>query len=218
MRLIFLFAIVVSIAVYNFGCGSKGTSAKTFCDTTCMKDSLKFTGEHNLKPYLYISSANCSADTLTWSYKGMGVNRKMSFVELLNKTVRLNKDHVKCFLKDTAYAWLIFNDCESGRGYQLKIPFDKTSTIGRKNTGINSFDPKFSVSENLVAYSDRGNIIVEEMATGKKATMTFGKDIGIEFNALHEYIDSVNITPTRIWAKVKIDNEWKELEKKIKLE
>ena len=48
--------------------------------------------------------------------------------------------------------------------------------------------------------------------------MTFGEDIGPDYNAIHQSIDSVNITPARIWVKVKVQNEWKELEKKITLQ
>ena len=70
----------------------------------------------------------------------------------------------------------------------------------------------------MVAYTDRGNIYVEETKSGKKAMMTFGKALDIDYDAIHEYIDSVNVSPERIWVKVKIENEWKELEKKITLE
>jgi len=84
---------------------------------------------------------------------------------------------------------------------------------------LNKFDPKFSVEDGLVAYTDRGNIFVEEMATGKTAMMTFGKMIAdLDYDAMHEFIDSVNITPTRVWAKVLMDNKWKEIEKNITLE
>jgi hypothetical protein len=55
------------------------------------------------------------------------------------------------------------------------------------------------------------------MATGKIAQMTFGKALDIDYDAIHEFIDSVNVTSERIWVKVKIDNDWKELEKKIVL-
>ena len=217
MRKLILPALVVAITVYSFGCGSKGSSAKTFCDTACLKDSVKFAGDHKLKPYVYISASTCIADTLSWSYTWMGVNRKVGLADFLNNKVHINKDHVKCYFNDTAYAWLLFNDCATGRGYQLKLPFNKTATIGRKSSGINSIDPKFSITDNLVAYTDRGNIFVEEIATGKTAQMTFGKALDIDYDALHEFIDSVNVTPSRIWVKVKIDNEWKELEKTITL-
>jgi hypothetical protein len=57
------------------------------------------------------------------------------------------------------------------------------------------------------------------MATGKKAMMTFGKSIEeLDYDAMHEFIDSVNITPTRVWAKVLMDKKWKEIEKNITLE
>ena len=57
------------------------------------------------------------------------------------------------------------------------------------------------------------------MATGKTAMMTFGKWLEeIDDDYLHDYIDSVNITPTHIWAKVKIDKKWTTLEKDVTLE
>jgi len=216
-----LFILIIAAMVCNFSTSCKSASKeKTFCDTACLKDTIKFSGDHKLKPYVYISASTCMADTLTWSYNGMGVNRKVSLAEFLNKPVHINKDYIKCFFKDTAYAWLLFNDCSTGRGYQLKLPFNKTANIGRKGGGINSTDPKFNVADNLVAYSDRGNIFVEEISTGKKAQMTFGEDLGIDFDYIHDYIDSVNITPTRIWARFKPENgkEWKEQEKSITLE
>ena len=56
------------------------------------------------------------------------------------------------------------------------------------------------------------------MATGKKAMMTFGKAIDIDYDALHEHIDSVNVTNDRIWVKIMLDGQWTEKEKKITLE
>ena len=47
--------------------------------------------------------------------------------------------------------------------------------------------------------------------------MTFGERIEIDYDAIHDYIDSVNITPTRFWAKVKIGGEWKPIEKAVEL-
>jgi hypothetical protein len=219
MRILILLLIIAYSFNISTGCKS-ASKEKTFCDTACLKDSIKFTGDHKLAPYVYISASTCIADTLTWSYNGMGVNRKVSLAEFLNHPVHINKDYIKCIFKDTAYAWLLFNDCATGRGYQLKLPFNKTANIGRKGGGINSTDPKFNVADNLVAYSDRGNLFVEEISTGKKAEMTFGEDLGIDFDYIHDYIDSVNITPTRIWARFKAENgkEWQTKEKTITLE
>ncbi len=141
----------------------------------------------------------------------------MGIPDLVGAPVKLNKDNVSCFIKDTSYAWLAFNNCSTGRGYLLKIPYNKKDGLGMKTSALNKFDPKFSVAEGLVAYSDRGNLFVEDMATGKTAMMTFGSRMEIDYDAIHETIDSVNITPTRIWAKVKAGNEWKTFEKNIEL-
>jgi len=59
---------------------------------------------------------------------------------------------------------------------------------------------------------------VEDITSEKQASMTFGKELDFDFDAIHETLDSVNITRDRIWAKVKIDGEWKELEKNISLQ
>jgi len=219
MKLILLISIAAMIILTaTFGSCKSSSGPASFCDTSCLKDSVKFTNEeHPLKPYVYISAANCKADTLTWSFIDMGINRKMGLPDLVGTSVLLNKDNISCFIKDTSYAWLSFNDCSNGRGYLLKIPFNKKENIGRKSSAINKFDPKFSVAEGLVAYSDRGNIFAEEMTTGKTAMMTFGAKVDIDYDAIHETIDSVNITPTRLWAKVKLANEWKIFEKNISL-
>ena len=145
----------------------------------------------------------------------MGVNKKEAVSFFTGREVQLNKEYIRCVFNDTSYVWMMFNDCGTGHGYLVKLPFNKTDPIGRKSKAINNIDPKFSITNNLAAYTDPGNIFVEDMLTGLKAQMTFGKDIGADHDAIHESIDSVNITPTRIWVKVKIDNEWKEMEKNI---
>lgn len=218
MKLFFVLTIVVAAALSFSSCSSSSSKPQTFCDTVCLKDSLKFSGNHVLKPYVYISTKDCHADSITWSYKGMGINKKTGFTYLLNATVNLNRDFVRCFIKDTAWAWVLFNDCLTGRGFQLKLPYSKSQNFSIKSSGINSLDKKFSLSDNLIAYTDRGNIYVEDMATGKKAMMTFGQKLDIDYDVIHEHIDSVNITNTRIWTKVKIGDAWKELEKTIILE
>ncbi len=216
MRILIIPAIAIAIA-FTFG-ACKSSSAKMFCDTVCLKDTLKYYGEYKLKPYVFISTKNCLADTLIWSYDGMGVNRKAGLSDFLNTTVNFNKNFIRCFIKDTAYAWLLFNDCATGRGYQLKLPFNKTNTIGRKSNGINNLDPKFSITDNLVANTDKGNLYIEDMVTGKKAMMTFGRALDFSYDNIHQALDSVNVTDTRIWVKVKIDNKWKMLEKNITLQ
>ncbi len=218
MKLLTIPVVAIIILTWTFGACKSSSGPPSFCDTTCLKDSIKFIKEdHPYKPYVYISASNCVADTITWSYIDMGINRKMGVADMVGTTVKLNKDNIKCFIKDTSFAYLSFNDCSNGRGFLLKIPFNKKATIGRKASALNAFDPKFDVAEGLIAYSDRGNLFVEDVSTGKSAMMTFGEKVDIDYDAIHETVDSVNVTPGRIWAKVLLGNEWKTFEKNIEL-
>ena len=203
---LFAFALVI------LSCGNKSSTGKaSFCDTVCMKDSLNFIENKNpLKPYVYISAKNCTGDTLTWGYAGQNKNILFNY--------KLNKDYARCIIKDTAFALLIFNTCENGRGYFLKLFYNKKASFRKSTSAINNFDPKFSVSDSLLAYTDKGNIFVEHIWTGKKAMVTFGKQLDFDFDAIHETLDSVNITPSRVWAKFKMDGEWKTTDKSITLQ
>lgn len=190
---------------------NSSTSKASFCDTVCMKDSIKFMNTTNkLKPYVYISANNCTGDTLTWGYSGQNKNIPFNY--------KLNKDYTRCFIKDTSFALLVFNTCENGRGYFLRLLFTKKASFQKSTTAINNFDPKFSVADSLLAYTDKGNIFVEDIRTGKQALMTFGQSLDFDFDAIHETLDSVNITSGRIWAKARINGEWKTLEKNITLQ
>src|SRR5215467_10693970 len=192
-------------------CKNNSSTAKvSFCDTVCMKDSLKFIDSSNkLKPYVYISAKNCTGDTLTWGYAGQNKNILFNY--------KLNKDYTKCIIKDTAFALLIFNTCENGRGYFLKLSYNKKASFRKSTSAINNFDPRFSVTDSLLAYTDKGNIFVEHIWTGKKAAVTFGQPLDFDFDAIHETLDSVNITSNRVWAKFKIDGQWQTMEKSITL-
>ncbi|MEO7394196.1 MAG: hypothetical protein ABIU11_04590 [Chitinophagaceae bacterium] len=218
MRLLIIAIITVALIISVNSCKSSSSAPKTFCDTACLKDTLKFSGTDKLKPFVYLSSKDCKADSIIWSHSGLESNRKTGFTYLLGTTVNINKDYIRCFFKEADAAWLLFNDCVTGRGFQIKLPYDKTQSFALKSSGINSLDPKFSVAEKLVVNTDRGNIYVEDVATGKKAMMTFGEKLPINYDMLHDHIDSVNITEARIWVKIKIGEAWKEMEKKITLE
>ena len=205
--------ILLIFAFTILSCKNKNSAntKKSFCDTICMMDSLKFIDNNSkLRPYVYISTKNCTGDTLTWGYTGQNKNILFNY--------KLNKDYTRCFIKDTLFALLVFNTCENGRGYFLKFSFGKKASFRKSTSAINNFDPRFSVADSLLAYTDKGNLFVEEIGTGKKATLTFGKQLDFNFDTIHETIDSVNITPNRIWAKVKMDGEWKTLEKNIALQ
>ena len=212
-----IFPLIISVML--FSCGNSG-KAKMFCEVACQKDTIKFIEEtHKLKPYIYISAVNCLPDSVIWSYSGLGTNRKLSFDDFGGHKFNLNEKYMSCYFNDTSYAWLLFNDCSNGRGYCAKIPFNKSQNIQRKGSAFNKFDPRFAVADGLVAYTDKGNIFVEEMATGKTAMMTFGNSLAdLDYDAMHEFIDSVNITPTHIWAKILRGKNWETVEKDIRLE
>jgi len=215
MNLLLVPAIALILAFSMGGCKSSSANGpKPFCDTACLKDTLKFAGDHTSNPFVYITPNNCKGDTLVWGYTGIA-SRKTKFDY---PDAKLNKDFARCIFKDNEFAYILFNDCATGRGFQIKLPYDKTQSFVMKTSGINSIDPKFSIADNLLAYTDRGNIYVEEITTGKKAMMTFGEKLDIEYDDIHEHIDSVNVTNTKIWVKVKVGGAWKELEKKITLE
>lgn len=216
MRIFIPPAVAIILVISALGCKSSSSDAPAMlCDTTCLKDTLKFSDDHRLKPYVWLTAKDCHGDSLIWSYSGMGSNRKTGFDY---PTIWLDKDRVRCVFKDTGYAYLLFNDCATGRGFQVKLNFDKSKGFSMRTSGINNIDPKFSIGDNLLAYTDRGNIYVEEIATGKVQMMTFGEKLDIDYDAIHEYIDSVNITNSRIWVKVKLKEGWKELGKNIKIE
>lgn len=218
MRLFFLLAGSAALALSLGSCQSGGpATATSFCDTVCLKDSLKYEGSSALKPFVYITPTNCVADSIKWGMERSESDRSFAFGDYLRAGTKINKDFVKVFFRDTALAYVQFNDCLSGRGYLLKLPYSKKDNIQVKPTAVTAFDKKFSVTGDLAVYTDRGNIFVEDMTTGKEAMMTFGKQLDIDYENLHQTLDSVNITPDRIWVKVKIDDKWEELEKNISL-
>lgn len=212
MQIRILLVLVIIAAISATNCNS-GKGKAFLCDTSCMKDTLKLVGNDALQPYVYFSAGNCKPDTITWSYRGLGANRKLNF----SWDARLSKNFVSAYFKDTSYIWVKFNDCVTGRGYLIKLPFDKKINISSKTSAINGFDPKFSVADGLVAYTDGGNVYVEDESNGQQAMMTFGKKADFDYDAIHATLDSVHITRDHIWTKVKLDNDWKVLEKNITL-
>lgn len=192
--------------------GGKGNGAQTFCDTACFKDTMTFTGTHTDKPYIEIVPKDCNADSIFINSAGMASMTKTKF-DYAGK--KLNKKFVRCLFKEGDYAWILFNDCETSRGYQLKVPFKSTISYEKRSSGLNNFDKKFSIDDNLVVAMDRGNLFIEDVTTGKKAMMTFGKAIAetVDYENIHQHIDSLNITNNRFWAKVMIDKKWETIEK-----
>jgi hypothetical protein len=211
-------ALFLSAIILLCSCGNNsGETAQTFCDTACNNDTLKFSEQHKLNPRLSISVKNCLADTIAWTHDALPADRQIHVGTFLEKLVRVNKSAVSCFIKDTSYAWLAFNDCNNGRGYLLYLPFDKKESIRKMSSAINSFDKKFVVSEDLRAYADYSTIYVEDINTGKQESMTFKEEYKIDFNDIHKVIDSVNVSHDRIFVQLIKNGEKVPLEKKVSL-
>ncbi|MFN2457822.1 MAG: hypothetical protein ABR502_06460 [Chitinophagaceae bacterium] len=213
MKLLFILTAVILSA----SCNNSSNTAKAFCDTTCTSDSFKFSDAHKLNPYVIISVQNCNADTLTWSHDDLPTQRQVHVGTFLEKQVRLHKSAINCFIKDTSYAWLSFNDCITGRGYLMKLPFSKKESINKMSSALNSFDKKFAVPDDLRAYADYSTIYVVDVNTGNKEQMSFKEELDIDFDSVHDVIDSVNIGRNRIYASLIKNGKKVPMEKVISL-
>src|SRR3978361_2387409 len=162
----------ISALLFLTACNNNNNTAKTFCDTVCKSDSFKFKGDVKYNQSLTISVKNCQPDTLTWTHGKLMVSRKIQLTDFLNQNIKINSSAIACNFQDTSCAWLSFNDCISGRGYILRLPFNKENGIQKITSALNRFDPKFSIQDNLLAYTDKGSIYIVEGNTGKEAQMT----------------------------------------------
>ena len=208
--------IAASLALFS-SCSNNAPAAKTFCDTACKSDSFNFQGSDKFASSVHISVKNCAPDSISWTHGGQETSRQMPFSNLVDQDIRLNASAIECFIKDTSYAWLSFNDCITGRGFLYKLPFNKANNINKILGAINKFDPKFVVADDLRAYTDRGSIFVVDVNTGEEAMMTFKEYYDIDFNNIHEIVDSVNVTHKNIYVKLLKNGQPVELQKAIDL-
>jgi len=216
MKIVLIVAINIAVMVI-FSCNNKPDVPKSFCSDPCLKDTLKFTGNHAGKPYVYISARSCTPDTILWSHANMVSNRKMGLSSLLGQPVSINKDFIRCDFYDTSYAWVQFNDCSTLRGYLLKLPFDKKEPISKKSSALTNFDPKYKVEDGLICYADYTFIYVEDKATGKvEKILLADKQLDIDYNNVHATFDSVNVTRNRLYVNL-VGKEPRTIEKEIKL-
>jgi hypothetical protein len=210
------FSFLAAIIFIMASCGSnEGSTGKLLCDTACKSDSIVFKGDHELNPWVGIGVKNCRPDSIIWTHDLVS-SRTMSLPEFIG-AVRMNESNMSYYFKDTGYIWLQFNDCVSGRGYALKLNYDGKRRDKVSGGAFTKFDPKFSIDPDLVAYTDKGSVFVENMATGQQAVSPFDKAYEIDFNKIHDVVDSVNITKTRVWVQMIRDGEKKVYEKKISL-
>ncbi len=212
--------IIPALALVAWALGSCGAASKpTFCDTTCNNDSLKYIHPHPDTPFVYISVKNCEPDTIAWSHKNLATTRKMGFYELVGKNVKMNKGFVDCYFNDTSYAWLRFNDCNTGRGFLVKLPYNKSDKWSIYTSALNKFDPKFYVEDGLIAYYDETFVYAQDLATGKMDRMLMNNTrLEIDHNNVHKTFDTVHITRDRIWARIMINNKFTDKEKKIEMQ
>lgn len=216
LQLSFMRALLVLMAAASFAACNNSSTARTFCDTACANDSFVFSGPSGANETVAIGLRNCRPDSMIWMHD-YADSKLTKFSDYIGQDVTLNKSAMGCYFNDTLYAWLEFNDCTTGRGYLLQLPFSKSRSRQTIKGALTRFDPKFSIEQDLVAYTDRGSVFVEDVKTGKKALMPFDKQYDIDFDKLHETVDSVNITKSRIFVRMLRDGKEVPYEKKVTL-
>ncbi len=207
LSITFVIAILVFISCTN---QSKEATAVPFCsDTTCITEPILVKSDASGKPFIKISFKDCGIDSVHWEKGGMGSIKDIIFSEFIEKPVRPVQQFLTTEIIDGKYAWVKFNDCTTGRGYVLKLSFDKEGATSKFTSAINNFDPKFKVEEGLVAYYDNTFIYVEDQKTGQiaKQLLTDTGVTDINYDDVHSLIDSVNITKTNIYAKLKVQDK-----------
>jgi hypothetical protein len=212
------FVLLISVAILTFSCSNKEDSAASICDTACNNSTISFSDTTSeFEPSLSITRKNCVADTLTWKYKGMDARRQIQLGGYFDQSIQTQQSAVDCYFNDSSYIWLTFNDCKTGRGYALKLPFDKAQSIKKISSALTRFDPKYAVHEKLRAYAEASGIHVVNVETGAEEFMSFEKEYEVDWNDVHSTIDSINVQPDRIFVRLKDGGSDKDIEKKISL-
>ena len=209
---------LVAVLAFSWTSNGKNTASAPLCDTTCNTDSFLFNGNNKLHSFVSLNQKGCVADTLAWSHDKMESKQKMLMAALLDTTVRINKAALSCVIRDTSYAWLTFNDCISGRGYLLQMFYSDEGRIKKFTSALNSYDKKFVVDDSIRAYCDYSAIYAVNINTGKKVALYYKGELKkMNFNNLHETIDSINFSRTRLFAVMKRNGNTEQLEKTVKL-
>jgi major membrane immunogen (membrane-anchored lipoprotein) len=211
--------LIAIAAIFFTSCSNSSNTAKTFCDTTCSGDTLRFNGEDlKLKPLLTIAMKDCKPDTMTWTYQGATGVRKAPFSDYSNPDIRINKSAIDVAFQDTAGIWISFNDCFTGRGYLVELPYRSGKQTIHTSAALNRFDKKFSIDTDLRAYTDRGNIFIVNVTNGNTAQMTFKENYAtMDFNDIHKTLDSINVTKSRIYVKLLKEGQEVPIEKNVSL-
>lgn len=209
--------LIFAASAFFVSCNDSST-AKTFCDTTCTSNEMTFNGDQQFNQVLTLKMTKCAGDSIMWTHGKTFIKKQIHLPEFLGKSIKMNKTAVRCAFQDTTKIWFSFNDCINGRGYLLKLPYSGNAGMEKITGALNSFDPKFSVDPDLRAYTDRGNLYVANVVTGKETSMTFKKEFDIDFDDIHKSVDSVNVTKQKMYIKLKdTDGSEKVFEKNIEL-
>lgn len=190
----------------------EAANSGSFCkDSACMSEPLQFNDPAPSKNAVSVSFKDCKIDSIHWN------NGIIIFNEFIPNEVRPSKSYFACEFSGAKYAWLKFNDCSTGRGFLIKVPFDKKETPQKITSAINDFDPKFNVEKGLIAYYDNTFIYVQDILSGKEAkTLLTDTGVkGIDYYDVHSLIDSVHITKDNLYAKLIIDGKPVEQNKPI---
>jgi hypothetical protein len=212
--------VIITAAIFFTSCSNNSTkTTSTFCDTTCTNDAFQFQGDNpKLKQSLTITMKNCTPDSVSWTYEGLESKRHALFSDYTPQEVRLNKSAIAVAFQDTSSVWISFNDCFTGRGYLVELPYRSGKSTIKTSAALNSFDKKFSVDPDLRAYTDRGNIFVVNVTNGKTAQMTFKENYAdMDFNDIHKTLDTINVTKSRIYVKLIKEGQDVPIEKNVSL-
>jgi hypothetical protein len=219
MRYLLLMIAIVSLVYSSSSCSSKSSGPATYCDTTCINDTMKFELKEPDNIRVMISARNCKADSIMWTHRYLNNWLKLDFAEIVSPDVRVNKDNITIHFVDTAFAWLEMKDCITGRGYLSKLTFDPKAKRSRYTSGLTRFDKKNSIEDGLIAYFDNTFLYVQNIKTGEKQQMKIAAQtaLQIDYDHFRDIIDTVNVTSKRIYARIKRtpESEWTDIEKAI---
>lgn len=208
---------LLAIIVLAASCNNKEAAPVTLCDKPCVSDTLNFTLQGNeFEPYVKLIPGNCLVDTVVWSSKLIPSKRKIHLSTNLEMIPAIDKSTIKCYIWDTTYAVLLFNDCLTRRGFWLKLPLGRSGKTEQSLSSFNNADPRYKVEEGLICYKSNNTFFVEDFMTGKKASVQLPSPT-LEFETTYDVVDSVNVSRSRFFLNLKEGGKTTSFEKSIEL-
>lgn len=208
---------LLGLTILIASCGNKEQAPVTLCEKPCVSDTISFSLPQNeFEPFVKLIPGNCLVDTVVWSSKVIPTKRKIHLSTMLGLIPALDKSTIKCYIKDTSYAFLVFNDCLTRRGFWLKLSLGTKEEMEKSISAFNPADPRYSVEEGLICYKANNTFFVQEIMTGKKASVELPSP-KLEFENTYEVVDSVHITRNRLFLNLRDGGKEKAFEKSIEL-